>query len=498
MEKKICIDISKETERFEQHIQVPNNNHIIFSGIFGIGKTYFIEKFFEQNIKKYNAIKISPVNYVVSQNEDIMEYIKYDIAFELLAKEIDFEKIDYSIFDTLPFFIKDNFLEVISLLASNASEIGKTISSVIKSLINLKDKYDKFHKASCVDQEKEIIQYLKELSNKKGSIFEENRITLLIEELTNQLKHENKETVLVIDDLDRLDPEHIFRILNVFACHFDHHKSGKLKFGFDKIILVCDIDNLRNIFHNKYGTNVDFTGYIDKFFSIEIFNFDNKESIINCLTDIFQSIKTSGSNSNYYNLADENFYFRHLLNKILESIVNQNLINLRSLLKFTNKEVLLENSELYFENNFSTIFNKHIPIAIIFDFLIKIFGSPSSLETTLKICAETHHKIKVTDGSKNLLEALLPILDHENHNFNNNQYRYINNDLNIEISYELRMIHAQIEYYQGRNIYIKKYDDKNSHEDKTNKEEQELGVFPFHKLLYLTYKKYLNIIKKKR
>ena len=28
--------------------------------------------------------------------------------------------------------------------------------------------------------------------------------------------------ILIIDDLDRLDPEHIFRLFNVFSAHFDH------------------------------------------------------------------------------------------------------------------------------------------------------------------------------------------------------------------------------------------------------------------------------------
>ena len=51
------------------------------------------------------------------------------------------------------------------------------------------------------------------------------------------------------------------------------------KFGFHKIVLVCDIENIRNLFYSKYGANVDFSGYIDKFYSREIYYFDNKEAI---------------------------------------------------------------------------------------------------------------------------------------------------------------------------------------------------------------------------
>ena len=73
-----------------------------------------------------------------------------------------------------------------------------------------------------------------------------------------------KRKVLIIDDLDRMDPDHIFRIMNVFAAQFDHERFGYNKFAFDKVIIVCDLDNLRNLFAHKYGSNVDFSGYIDK------------------------------------------------------------------------------------------------------------------------------------------------------------------------------------------------------------------------------------------
>lgn len=52
----------------------------------------------------------------------------------------------------------------------------------------------------------------------------ERRITLpLIIGLVNSVKrlNGNKVLVLVIDDLDRIDPEPIFRIVNVFFAHLD-------------------------------------------------------------------------------------------------------------------------------------------------------------------------------------------------------------------------------------------------------------------------------------
>src|SRR5688572_22927971 len=77
-------------KNFRQHLQVKNNSRILFSGKFGIGKTYFLQYFFnaakEQAGDKiqYNAFHIYPVNYSIASNEDIFRYIKYDIVSSFL------------------------------------------------------------------------------------------------------------------------------------------------------------------------------------------------------------------------------------------------------------------------------------------------------------------------------------------------------------------------------------------------------------------------------
>jgi hypothetical protein len=83
-----------EQQRFEDHLKLTQNHNIIFSGKFGIGKTYFLNDFFKNNTD-YEYIRIAPVNYSIAQNEDIFKYINFDVIFELLEKGIDFEKIDF-------------------------------------------------------------------------------------------------------------------------------------------------------------------------------------------------------------------------------------------------------------------------------------------------------------------------------------------------------------------------------------------------------------------
>lgn len=89
-----------------------------------------------------------------------------------------------------------------------------------------------------------------------------------------------------------MDPDHIFRILNVISAHCDTYNiQGEEfynKFGFDKIIVVCDIDNIRSIFEHRYGKKVHFEGYINKMYSSEVFKYDGSVLIDYCLNSIVE------------------------------------------------------------------------------------------------------------------------------------------------------------------------------------------------------------------
>lgn len=94
----------------------------------------------------------------------------------------------------------------------------------------------------------------------------------------------NKLNVFIIEDLDRMDLDYIFCILNVIFVYYDIYKYNGFnesynKFGFDKIIIVCDIENIRSIFYYKYGLNINFEGYINKYYSIWLYIFENLISI---------------------------------------------------------------------------------------------------------------------------------------------------------------------------------------------------------------------------
>ncbi|MFT5602845.1 MAG: hypothetical protein ACI9N1_003106 [Flavobacteriales bacterium] len=108
----------------------------------------------------------------------------------------------------------------------------------------------------------------------------------------------SKKNVLIIDDMDRILPDHLFRILNVISAHsgsyYYDNEEDKNKFGFDKVIIVGDIQNFESSFKHNYGDQFDFFGYIDKFYSIEPFPYDNSKTIQELLNRDFEELRISG------------------------------------------------------------------------------------------------------------------------------------------------------------------------------------------------------------
>ena len=79
------IDISQNIQDFKQLFE--NESRIIFSARFGDGKSYFLDKFvksYDEKKNDYYFITLHPVNYVVEENRDVIEYIKRDILFQLI------------------------------------------------------------------------------------------------------------------------------------------------------------------------------------------------------------------------------------------------------------------------------------------------------------------------------------------------------------------------------------------------------------------------------
>ena len=249
----IKVDLSEIHQAFDKHLQLENNNRILFSGPFGTGKSTSLKDFFNDR-PQYVVCKLMPINYSVSSNEDIFELIKYDILTEFLnfyEAELNLEKEDFTLLLRSQMFImeKVKLMPLLSAILGMNEKIGKPAVAMLEAMQKIITDFKAFSKEVKIDEEEDIQSFLDSIKNRKGSIYEMDSESRLIFDLLTRIKSNRKdsESILVIDDLDRLDPDHIFRLFNLFSANDD--RFGKNKFGFDKIIFVCDIENIRKIFH---------------------------------------------------------------------------------------------------------------------------------------------------------------------------------------------------------------------------------------------------------
>lgn len=294
--------ISNETqeEKFINHLNSNSNIKIMFSSPFGKGKTTFINEVFNKDElnQEYETYKVFPVHYSVATNEDIFKYIKADILFQLMSERVDadfnYEDIEWSpaILNYIYFNPEEAVTGVLKLMMSIGKEI-QYIGPVINVLEKLLEKISKHNNSDNKKDYKSAQKYLDILIDKEGSLYDDNFYTKFIREILFELKrNNNKKNVLIIDDLDRIDPDHIFRIFNVISAHCDSYQfmedQSENKFGFDKIILVCDYSNILNIFKHKYGQRVDHNGYLNKFISTQKFDFDGTKACLEFYKEFVQ------------------------------------------------------------------------------------------------------------------------------------------------------------------------------------------------------------------
>ncbi len=268
------IDLKDKIKDFSQYLAT--TDRIILSAKFGDGKTFFLNQLIENEklSEEYKFFTIYPVNYSVAKNEDIFEYIKRDIIIQLknegLIDNIDLDVVFNSLFNF------DNIIALASFLLSSVSE-GVFYEKVLKIFYDKKKEYRK--KRHTRDQ------YLASFSQINGCIYENDGFTIMIRNALDWMKKDHvvngpewkkKKPVLIIEDLDRLDPKHLFRILNVLSAHIDDTTSPDIvtnKFGFDNIVLVMDYETTKHIFHHFYGKDACYEGYMSKFLSREPFRY---------------------------------------------------------------------------------------------------------------------------------------------------------------------------------------------------------------------------------
>lgn len=379
----MTINIPTDTikKEFLDFISTEQNSRILFSGKFGVGKTHFINSFFEEEKDSYDVFHLYPTNYQINNNENIINLIKYDIIIELIKKNehifntnsVDglndnfllfssWIKNQYSVNDGLNKII-DYGEDTLSFLPNSIFNALPKLGRPLKDLLSLDKEFQLFKKEYKEGEKGTIDKYIEEI--KKKNISESDSVSYLIKEKI-QIHKGNKKSVLVLDDLDRVDPEHIFKLLNIFSSFFEREDENK--FGFDIIIVVADRSNLKSIFHHKYGEKTDFSGYLNKFFSISPYYFDNKKAVINTVEEIVNNIKNE--EPILIEAINNRGYINVFLQHIFINAIKLNLINLRELLKATKYQFSdLKKGAFYNDtshrNDFKRYFNIALNIAVL-------------------------------------------------------------------------------------------------------------------------------------
>jgi hypothetical protein len=355
----IPIELPKES--FKKFIgDDKRNKRIFFSGKYGTGKTYFLNDFFKKYEEEYDVYHLFPARYQISANEDILELLKYDILIELIKKHPKVigskSKNKRFSFEVLKAFWKDKGItnrviklasetmgDVLSLSPNPILQMFGKIGRPLSEIAIIDKEYQDFKKEYASGDTEKLEKFL-EKTESENKIATPDLITHLLQTKVNELKG-IKRSVLVVDDFDRIDPEHIFRILNVLSVYISGDEENK--FGFDHVIIVGDIKNIRSIFHHRYGKEAEFKGYFDKFFSIEPFQFDNKKAVIEAIPRLMNGIKCNEPKLRDAIGADG--IISSFLDETLSFALDVERVNLRQLLKPT-EAVFMDLSEGSYTN----------------------------------------------------------------------------------------------------------------------------------------------------
>lgn len=304
----IKIPIDKQLEEFRNHILA--NPRTFLSSKFGDGKSYFLDEFKKRNAEHFVFITLYPVNYQVANNEDIFNLIKRDVLFQLIVQGF-FEDSSIQISDELALwgFIQNKYksflLELLPYMASVAlpAEYVPVVTAALKRkevFKSIKEQFDDY-KRQLAEKDDILTKFLDVAES--NPVYEEDLVTSLIKQAIQKFKEKSqqadkeKRVVLIVEDLDRLDPAHLFRILNIFSAHIDYcyklmNKPNETlvgnKFGFDNVVFVADFSNIRKIFKHFYGEQTDFNGYIGKFLSSAPYNYSIREIRKNFIYDYLE------------------------------------------------------------------------------------------------------------------------------------------------------------------------------------------------------------------
>ena len=343
LKPKLDIPIDTPISEFEQFLNIDDNKRIFFSGKYGIGKTCFLQEFFKTREKQHDVYHLFPVKYQITSDEDIMELLRYDILVELVKKDSDFLKINKNptatnFWQKINYFLWQSDNQQSLLHATSVIPKLNQPLAITMTIIKLIEDWQNMNAES---KKSEIQKMYTQMQKQMGETHMLDAIlSEAIKNVKNQKEGVKKNSVLILDDFERIDPEHIFRILNILSPPLGNEEDNK--FGFDYVIIVGDIKNIKSIFCHRYG-DVDFDGYFDKFFTVKPYEFNNQQAVNEKIPELIQSIPKFGE----HELKDNLHYMSIILQAPLAMLLATNNLSLRQFYRWIRYSPALMNDSDY-------------------------------------------------------------------------------------------------------------------------------------------------------
>lgn len=356
------VPIDDKIVDFGHHLRA--NARTILSSRFGDGKSYFINAIRNDQtlLKEFIFLTLYPVNYQVANNKDIFDMIKRDILFQLMLNGMLTDRVTFSSSDAWSWFIYSKGANLLWDLIKIIPDLGidPKIGEILVGLMSskklfrtIKEKYDAFRIKDMNDENAILDDFFKDVQN---TPYHPDPIDSIIKRIIKDYKNQhNKKIVLIIEDLDRIDPAHIFRILNVLSAQIDIdykiditeplYKYHDNKYDLDNVILVVDNDNLKNIYSHFYGQYTDYRGYISKFLSSTPFIYSLQE-IRNEFVIKFLSNLTGFPIHIIQRIFKKEAISNQSMRELVHSFDISNQIKLQPSIQISNRSIKLDKSVL--------------------------------------------------------------------------------------------------------------------------------------------------------
>lgn len=253
------------------HVAIETDDNPLTVGVFGLwgaGKSTLLNLISQKYIETENVICVSINAWMFESYEDakaaIMEALLRELEdnesvpselkknFKSLIKKIDFLKVGTKAVSAaapvIASLIAGNPLPLVVSLPKGATEIGSTIKNVADSVQGLKE------------------EYLKDENSAEDSVV--NNVRKFRKEFEDSLKDDNiKRVVVLIDDLDRCQPERIIETLEVIKLFLSVKKTTFIVAADENVIQYA----IKKKYPNIDGFNVELDKeYIEKIIQLPI------------------------------------------------------------------------------------------------------------------------------------------------------------------------------------------------------------------------------------